>query len=82
MLCEDHKIPYVFVPSKAELGAAGGTKRPTSCVLVPPHSDYESDYLKARSEVEGACGQGFVRWPSLARQRCLRWLHGLRLACA
>ncbi len=34
VLCEDHGIPYIFVPSRAELGAAGSTKRPTSVVLV------------------------------------------------
>jgi len=34
VLCEDHGIPYVFVPSRAELGAAGSTKRPTSVVMV------------------------------------------------
>lgn len=34
VLCEDHAVPYVFVPSRAELGAAGNTKRPTSVVLV------------------------------------------------
>lgn len=27
-------MPYVFVPSRVELGAAGNTKRPTSVVLV------------------------------------------------
>lgn len=27
-------MPYVFVPSRAELGAAGNTKRPTSVVMV------------------------------------------------
>ena len=36
VLCEDHGIPYVYVPSRAELGAAGNTKRPTSVVLVTP----------------------------------------------
>lgn len=36
VLCEDHNIPYVFVSSRAELGAAGGTKRPTSVVMVVP----------------------------------------------
>ncbi len=34
VLCEDHGVPYVFVPSRAELGAAGNTKRPTSVVMV------------------------------------------------
>ena len=36
VLCEDHGIPYVYVPSRAELGAAGATKRPTSIVMVMP----------------------------------------------
>lgn len=34
VLCEDHSVPYVFVPSKVGLGGAAATKRPTSCVLV------------------------------------------------
>ena len=34
VLCEDHDIPYVYVSSRAELGAAGQTKRPTSVVMV------------------------------------------------
>jgi H/ACA ribonucleoprotein complex subunit 2 len=34
VLCEDHGIPYIFVTSRAELGAAGNTKRPTSVVMV------------------------------------------------
>ena len=36
VLCEDHGIPYIFVTSRAELGAAGSTKRPTSVVMVSP----------------------------------------------
>jgi len=36
VLCEDHGIPYIFVASRAELGAAGATKRPTSVVMVMP----------------------------------------------
>lgn len=34
VLCEDHNIPYLYVPSRAELGAAGSTKRPTSVVML------------------------------------------------
>lgn len=34
VLCEDHAVPYIFVASRAELGAAGATKRPTSVVMV------------------------------------------------
>ncbi|KAF9918629.1 snoRNA-binding protein [Lobosporangium transversale] len=34
VLCEENDVPYVFLPSKEDLGAAGSTKRPTSCVMV------------------------------------------------
>lgn len=34
VLCEDHNIPYIYVSSRAELGAAGNTKRPTSVVMI------------------------------------------------
>lgn len=34
VLCEDHNIPYIFVTSRTELGAAGSTKRPTSVVMI------------------------------------------------
>jgi H/ACA ribonucleoprotein complex subunit 2 len=36
VLCEDCEVPYVFVASKADLGAAAATKRPTSVVLLAP----------------------------------------------
>lgn len=34
VLCEDNNVPYLFVKSRAELGEASATKRPTSVVLV------------------------------------------------
>lgn len=34
VLCEDHNIPYAYVKSRAELGMAGQTKRPTSVVMI------------------------------------------------
>lgn len=36
VMCEDAEIPYIFVPSKEELGYASATKRPTSCVMICP----------------------------------------------
>ncbi|EEA25615.1 snoRNA-binding protein [Talaromyces marneffei ATCC 18224] len=42
ILCEDHGVPYIFVTSRAELGAAGATKRPTSVVMVTPKSGKKS----------------------------------------
>jgi H/ACA ribonucleoprotein complex subunit 2 len=41
VLCEDHDIPYVYVPSRAELGTAGSTKRPTSVVMLTPKAGDE-----------------------------------------
>jgi len=34
ILLEEKNVPYLFVPSKQDLGAAACTKRPTSVVLV------------------------------------------------
>jgi len=36
VFAEEQGVPYVYVKSKAELGAAAATKRPTSVVLVAP----------------------------------------------
>jgi len=45
--CEEAGVPYVYVPSKQHLGAAGLTKRPTSIVLVPPSdSDDHAEMVK------------------------------------
>ena len=41
ILCEDKRIAYCYVTSKAELGAAAQTKRPTSCVLITVGDDFE-----------------------------------------
>jgi H/ACA ribonucleoprotein complex subunit 2 len=43
---EEKNIPYVFVPSKQDLGAAASTKRPTSIVLIrTPKKDFEGQDL-------------------------------------
>mmetsp|Transcript_62166 Transcript_62166/g.178849 ORF Transcript_62166/g.178849 Transcript_62166/m.178849 type:complete len:150 (-) Transcript_62166:83-532(-) len=42
ILLEEKDIPYIFVPSKQDLGAAASTKRPTSVVLVrKPKKDFD-----------------------------------------
>ena len=40
IMCEDRQIPYFYVPSKVDLGAAAITKRPTSCVLINPKDSF------------------------------------------
>jgi len=49
---EDNDIPYVFVPSKHDLGAAIGSKRPTCVLLVKPGEDYMSDFGKAIKDIQ------------------------------
>ncbi|KAF6255503.1 nucleolar protein [Scenedesmus sp. NREL 46B-D3] len=59
IVCEDSKVPYIFVPSKEELGASGLSKRPTSCMLILPKpvkggkdDDEQKEFDEAFSEVE------------------------------
>ncbi len=33
-LCDDRKTPYIFVPSKKDLGAAAGISRPTAAAAI------------------------------------------------
>jgi H/ACA ribonucleoprotein complex subunit 2 len=53
LLCEENELPYIYVPAKEELGSAGSTKRPTSCVLIQSKkgSEHEDYYEEVRSEV-------------------------------
>ncbi|KAJ2354509.1 snoRNA-binding protein [Coemansia erecta] len=53
VLCEDNQVPYIFVPSKEELGGSCSTKRPTCCLMIVPggkgaqgsaHEDYKEVY--------------------------------------
>jgi len=50
--CEDNKVPYAYVPSKFDLGAASQTKRPTSIVMVKSHEDFKENYGECLSEVK------------------------------
>ncbi|GAB4820457.1 hypothetical protein N2152v2_007503 [Parachlorella kessleri] len=64
VLCEDNDVPYIYVPSKEELGQAGLTKRPTSCMLVLPKplkgdlpaddegKEYKESYEEVRAKVQ------------------------------
>ncbi|KAJ5135516.1 uncharacterized protein N7515_004794 [Penicillium bovifimosum] len=58
VLCEDHGIPYVFVTSRAELGASAATKRPTSVVMVTPKAakgkkEDDAEFTKVFEELAG-----------------------------
>jgi len=46
VLCEENGVPYMYVRSRAEVGEACKTKRPTSCVMVckPDKKKHEEAY--------------------------------------
>ncbi|KAI9352111.1 50S ribosomal protein L30e-like protein [Obelidium mucronatum] len=61
VLCEENSVPYIYTPSKADLGAASNTKRPTSCVMiVTPSSlknkeaagEYKESFDELNTEVQ------------------------------
>merc|ERR1712185_353587 len=52
ILCEDNDVPYIYVRSKEGLGAAGLTKRPTSCMLIAPTVKKGLDEPEGYSELE------------------------------
>ncbi|KAJ3201849.1 hypothetical protein HDU67_001015, partial [Dinochytrium kinnereticum] len=54
VLCEEANVPYVYVPSKEDLGSAGSTKRPTSVIMVLEKAgeDYEEAFEEVKGEVK------------------------------
>lgn len=52
VLCEDNSLPYAYIPSKMDLGAAAGTKRPTCAILIKPHDEYKESYAECLDEVQ------------------------------
>jgi len=43
-VCEEKKIPYVYVPTKRDLGSGMGVRRGSLMVMVRPHEDYQELY--------------------------------------
>lgn len=53
VFCEELGVHYVFVTSKAELGEAAKTKRPTSCVLLTKEAAGADRFAEIVDEVKG-----------------------------
>ncbi|XP_061817602.1 H/ACA ribonucleoprotein complex subunit 2-like protein [Nerophis lumbriciformis] len=51
VMCEDRDIPYAYIPSKVDLGASAGSKRPTCVIMIKPHADYQEAYNECLEEV-------------------------------
>jgi H/ACA ribonucleoprotein complex subunit 2 len=60
VLCEDHSVAYMFVTSRAELGAASLTKRPTSVVMLVPTAGEKKKKKKKGAEEIDAEGEETV----------------------
>jgi H/ACA ribonucleoprotein complex subunit 2 len=52
VLSEEANIPYIFVPSKEELGFASSTKRPTSCVMICPDQNKKAKWKEGEQETK------------------------------
>ena len=50
-VCEEKGIPYVYTPSRVELGAAMGVKRGTVALLVRENNDYQDLYDEIKQEI-------------------------------
>jgi len=44
VLCEEQKVPYVYVPARADLGAAIGSNTPCSVLLILKGEEYKDKY--------------------------------------
>lgn len=49
LICDEKKVPYVYVPSKLDLGKASGIEVPTSSIAIAE----EGDAKKLISEISG-----------------------------
>ncbi|XP_050303270.1 H/ACA ribonucleoprotein complex subunit 2-like protein [Anthonomus grandis grandis] len=50
-VCEDKNIPYVYIPSRKDLGAAMGVKRGCLTVLIRSHNEYEEAFNELKEEI-------------------------------
>nr|CAG4642214.1 EOG090X0JRW [Eurycercus lamellatus] len=51
-VCEEKSIPYVYTPSRLELGHSLGLKRTSLMVLVKEHPDYKEVYDELVEELK------------------------------
>jgi len=51
-VCEAKDLAYCYTPSKDDLGAACGSKRPTCMVMVKKHTEYQELYDDLQTEVK------------------------------
>nr|XP_009665198.1 PREDICTED: H/ACA ribonucleoprotein complex subunit 2 [Struthio camelus australis] len=71
IMCEDRSLPYAYVPSKSDLGAAAGSKRPTCVIMIKPHGEYQEKGAQGK----GSCSQriGHMQDPHPGAEGPLLW---------
>lgn len=52
LMAEESKIPYVWVPSRQDLGTSTQCKRATSVVLLKPTEELQASYDKIKMAIE------------------------------
>jgi len=50
-VCEEKSLPYVYTPSRQDLGSAMGVKRGCLMVMVREHEDYKELYDELAQEI-------------------------------
>eukprot|EP00088_Acartia_fossae_P059016 TRINITY_DN6958_c0_g1_i1.p1 TRINITY_DN6958_c0_g1~~TRINITY_DN6958_c0_g1_i1.p1 ORF type:complete len:153 (-),score=48.95 TRINITY_DN6958_c0_g1_i1:11-469(-) len=56
-VCENKQIPYVYTPSRTDLGAAMGKKRGCLMMLIRKHNDYEELYEEVSKDISALDAQ-------------------------
>merc|ERR1712015_34761 len=51
-VCEEKNLPYVYTPSRQDLGSAMGVKRGCLMVMVREHEDYKELYDELKAEID------------------------------
>merc|ERR1740123_732247 len=52
-VCEEKGLPYVYTPSRQDLGTAMGVKRGSLMVMIREHEDYKDLYDELETEIKG-----------------------------
>eukprot|EP00745_Piridium_sociabile_P038128 TRINITY_DN69593_c1_g2_i2.p1 TRINITY_DN69593_c1_g2~~TRINITY_DN69593_c1_g2_i2.p1 ORF type:complete len:154 (+),score=41.17 TRINITY_DN69593_c1_g2_i2:86-547(+) len=52
VFCENHDLPYCYVPSKEDLGGALGSKRQTCMVMIKNHEDFADSYKECEDGIK------------------------------
>lgn len=72
-------MPYIYIPSKTDLGEATGSKHPICVILVKFHEEYHEAYDKCLEEVQvlpTPCRETCAATQSLF-QEMLGWLQAV-----